>query len=175
MFGTIRKHQKWLWGVIITLTIISFVIFFQPTNKLAKAGGEGATYFGTINGETIDREKFFNAEREIYLQYFFLSGGNWYNEQDAKKANFDVYQRTYARLLLIQKEQQFGIHISSEVAAQFATQMLHQFDRGGNPITPQIFQEKVLKERGLSLEDWDRFVRHELGIQELMSTAGISG
>ena len=34
MFGTIRKHQTWLWAVIITLTIISFVVFFSPYSKL---------------------------------------------------------------------------------------------------------------------------------------------
>ena len=99
-----------------------------------------------------------------------MSGGNWLNsEADAKKAGFDLEQRTYARLLLIQKEEQLGIHVSSEMAGQFATDMLHQFG------TPAVFVEKVLQPRGLQMSDLDRFFRHELGIQELISTIGMSG
>jgi hypothetical protein len=99
-----------------------------------------------------------------------MSGGNWIKDDaEAKKAGFDLEQRTYARLLLIQKEDQLGIHVSSEMAGQFATDMLRQFG------SPTVFVEKALQPRGLQMADLDRFVRHELGIQELMSTVGMSG
>jgi len=169
MFGTIRKHQTWLWGVIITLTIVCFVFFFSPANR-GSGSGRGEANFGSINGERIREEDFYNARKEVDLQYFFMSGGNWIkDEADAKKAGFDLEQRTYARLLLIQKEEQLGIHVSSEMAGQFATDMLRQFG------SPTAFVEKVLQPRGLQMADLDRFVRHELGIQELMSTVGMSG
>jgi hypothetical protein len=99
-----------------------------------------------------------------------MSGGNWIkDEADAKKAGFDLEQRTYARLLLIQKQEQLGIHVSSEVAGQFATDMLRQFG------PPNEFVTKVLEPRGLQMSDLDRFIRHELGIQELISSVGMSG
>lgn len=170
MFGTIRKHQSWLWGVIITGTVICFVFYFSPANRGAGSGGRGSAYYGSINGERITEDDFRNGRSEVDLQYFFMSGGNWLNsEADAKKAGFDVEQRTYARLLLIQKEDQLGIHISSEMAGQFATDMLRQFG------SPAAFVEKMLQPRGLNMSDLDRFFRHELGIQELISTIGMSG
>src|SRR5437763_1771590 len=127
MFGTIRKHQSWLWGIIITITVICFVFFFSPANR-GTGVTRGPADFGAINGERIHEDDFLNARSEVDLQYFFMSGGSWIsNEADAKKAGFDLEQRTYARLLLIQKEEQLGILVSSEMAGQFATEMLHQF------------------------------------------------
>jgi hypothetical protein len=169
MFGTIRKHRTWLWVVIATATIVSFVVFFNPNNR-GTGSSRGPANFGSINGERISEDDFYNARKEVDLQYFFMSGGNWIrDEADAKKAGFDLEQRTYARLLLIQKEDQLGIHVSSEVAGQFATDMLHQFGQ------PNEFVKKVLEPRGLQTSDLDRFIRHELGIQELISSVGLSG
>lgn len=168
MFGTIRKHQSWLWGVIITITVVCFVFFFSPANR-GTGASRGNAYYGSINGERISEDDFRNARNEVDLQYFFMSGGNWLKDDDAKKTGFDPEQRTYARLLLIQKEDQLGIHVSSEIAGQFATEMLHQFG------SPSAFVEKALQPRGLQMADLDRFFRHELGIQELISTIGLSG
>jgi hypothetical protein len=165
MFGTIRKHQTWLWGIIITITVICFVFFFSPANRGA-GSSRGPVNFGSINGERISEDDFINARKEIQLQYYLMSGGNWIdNETDAKKAGFDFEQRIYARLLLIQKQEQLGIHVSSEMAGQFATDMLRQF---GSP-------EAFVKKLNLQMSDLDRFIRHELGIQELISTIGLSG
>jgi len=165
MFGTIRKHQTWLWGIIITITVICFVFFFSPANR-GTGSSRGPVNFGSINGERISEDDFINARKEIQLQYYLMSGGNWIdNETDAKKAGFDFEQRIYTRLLLIQKQQQLGIHVSSEMAGQFATDMLRQF---GSP-------EAFVKKLNLQMSDLDRFIRHELGIQELISTIGLSG
>jgi hypothetical protein len=169
MFGTIRKHQTWLWGIIITITVICFVFFFSPANR-GTGSTRGEAYFGSINGQRISQEDFYSARKEVDLQYFFMSGGNWIkDEADAKKAGFDLEQRTYARLLLIQKQEQLGIHVSSEMAGQFATDMLRQYG------APNDFVTKVLEPRGLQMSDLDRFIRHELGIQELISSVGMSG
>src|SRR5262245_4658131 len=169
MFTHLRKHQTWLLGVIVTITIVSFVVFFNP-NSRNTGSSRGPAYFGSINGERISEEDFYNARREVELQYFFMSGGNWLRDDaEAKKAGFDIEQRTYARLLLIQKQQQLGIHVSSEIAGQFATDMLRQYGQ------PDAFIKKVLEPRGLQTTDLDRFIRHELGIQELISTIGLSG
>src|SRR5690242_14548665 len=113
MFGTIRKHQTWLWAVIITLTIISFVIFFSPYSRV-NSGGRAAGDFGSIAGDKISLDDYLKAKQEVVLQYFFMSGGNWLSsEEEAKKQGFDVEQRTYARLFLIKKQEDLGIHIGS--------------------------------------------------------------
>src|SRR6266446_4095535 len=55
MFGTIRRHQTWLWAVIITITIISFVIFFGPQSRFNSSGRETSVYYGSINGQPVDK------------------------------------------------------------------------------------------------------------------------
>ena len=52
MFGTIRKHQTWLWAVIITVIIFSFVIYFSPYSKMNDSR-RGPVNLGSINGERI--------------------------------------------------------------------------------------------------------------------------
>ena len=60
MFGTIRKHQTWLWAVIITVIIISFVIFFSPYSKMNDTP-PGPANLGSINGESISQEEYVKA------------------------------------------------------------------------------------------------------------------
>src|SRR6266404_3845489 len=111
MFGTIRKHQTWLWAVIITLTIISFVIYFGPQSKLNSKGGGGAANYGSINGERITPEEYANTEREVSLRYFFMSGT--FPSAETKNSGFDPMRDTYYRLLLIHKQNDAGIHLRS--------------------------------------------------------------
>src|SRR5437588_12938693 len=145
MFGTIRKHQTWLWAVIITLTVISFVVYFSPYSKLNNAR-RGSANYGSINGERITAEDFSDAWREIELQFFFRSRGNWPNE-DAKRMGFDQERETYQWLLLVQKQNQMGIHINSEMAGQAARGMLSQLEK--QELTPQLFRQRILQPPGL--------------------------
>ncbi len=171
MFGTIRKHQNWLWVIIITVIIISFVVFFSPYSRVDE-GRQGGNY-GSISGERISREEFANAQREVYLRHFFTSGGKWPDEE-ARRAGFDAMRETYQWLFLVQKQRDMDIHISSEQVAEFAREMVRPLDRRGVS-TPQQFIEQVLKPQGMGAADFERFVRHYLGVQELISTIGVSG
>lgn len=172
MIGTIRKHSKWLWIIIIAATVISFVIFFSPTQRFSGSRGGGDANFGSINGERVSQEDFFHAQREVYLRYFF-NYGDWPGP-DAKRMGFDVERETYFRLLLIQKEKQLGIHVSTEAVAKVATDLLRSFNRG-NPLPLDIFEKQILNRQGLSASDFERFVRHDLGIQQLLAITGLSG
>src|SRR5262245_46006163 len=114
MFGTIRKHQTWLWAVIITLTIISFVYFFSPYNKMSNAG-RGPVNYGTINGQPVSEEAFYGALNDVKLRYFFMTG-KWLDQQDLKQTEFE--QEVYRWLLLIQEQERFGISFSTEDVAE---------------------------------------------------------
>lgn len=168
MFGTIRKHQTWLWAIIITVIIISFVIFFSPYSKMNDARRGPASY-GSINGQRIGEEDFVNAWREVELRSFFMSG-RW--PDDREKKNLD--EETYKWLLLVQKQNQAGIRVGDEVAAQTARGMLSQLQRAGIT-SPEIFIKQVLQPHNMDLNDFERFVRHYLGVQELISIIGLSG
>jgi peptidyl-prolyl cis-trans isomerase D len=171
MFGTIRKHQTWLWAVIITLTIISFVVFFSPYSKLDPGAG-GPGNLGSINGVKLTPEEFAKAEREVYLRYFFMTGQ--FPSEETRKSGFDPMRETYYRLLIIHKQKDLDVHVSSDLVAQTARRMLLPLQKS-NINSPTVFLEQVLKPRGFSAEDFERFVRHELGIQEMVSTVALSG
>jgi hypothetical protein len=171
MIGTIRKHQTWLWAVIITVVIISFVFMFSPYSKMNNAS-RGPVNLGSINGERVSEEDFIKARAEVYLRDYFTSG-NWPDEE-AKKAGGQIERETYQWLLLIQKQQQFGVHVSTDVVAQAARAMVGQFQRAGIT-SPEMFIQQVLNPRGFQVDDLERFVRHYMGVQELIATVALSG
>jgi len=171
MFGTIRKHQTWLWAVIITLTVISFVIYFSPYSKV-NSGRSSSGNFGSINGQKVTAQQYANASREVDL-HSFLTSGHWLNE-DRKRSDMEVEREVYNWLLLTQKQEQLGIHVSDEAAAEMARQMVRPFERMG-VTSPTVFIQKVLPQRGLQVSDFERYLRHFVGIQELISTFGLSG
>jgi hypothetical protein len=171
MFGTIRKHQTWLWAIIITLTIISFVIFFSPYSKLDNSNG-GKPNYGSINGEPVTQEQFAKAWREVQLRHFFMSG-RW-PDDDARRMGFEPERDTYQWLLLLQKVEEAGIHPGADTVAQTARQMLDQFQRAGISSADAFFTQ-VLGPRGISVDDFERYVRHTLAVQELIATVGVSG
>jgi hypothetical protein len=171
MFGTFRKHQTWLWAVIITVIIFSFVIYFSPYSKMNDSR-RGPANLGSINGERISEEEYIHARSEVYLRSFFMNG-NWPDEE-AKKQGGAIERDTYQWLLLNQKQKQLGIHISPDVVAQAARTMVSQFQRSGIT-SPEMFVRNVLNPRGLGVDDLERFVRHYMGVQELIATLGLGG
>jgi hypothetical protein len=169
MFGTIRKHQTWLWAVIITLTIISFVTFLSPNSKLNT--GRGSDNFGSINGERVSRVQYVDALHEVDLHTLFMNG-HWLNED--RKARVEPERETYQWLLLVQLQRNLGIHVGDDSAALMGQQLVRSFERMGIS-SPSMFIQRVLQPHGLDIDDFERYVRHFLGIQELISTYGLSG
>src|SRR5690349_4859568 len=117
MIGTIRKHQTWLWAVIITATIISFVWYFGPQSKLSP-GRSSSANLGSIDGAKLTPEEYSEAAREVELRYFFMSGS--FPTEETRRSGFDANRETYYRLLLIHKQDELGIHVSSDLVAQTA-------------------------------------------------------
>ena len=171
MFGTIRKHQTWLWVIIIAVIIVSFVIFFSPSSRLG-GQGRGKANYGSIDGVRISEEDFINAYREANL-HFFMSYGSW-PDADAKRLGFDPDRETYSRLFFIEKLKQHNIKVDSASVAQRANAILASFGRG-NPVPLEVFVQQVLAQHGLSAEDFERYIRHDLGIQQLVSVLGVTG
>ena len=169
MIGTIRKHSKWLWLVIIAATVVSFVIYFSPNQRFSDRGG-GPGNYGTMNGKTITREQFLQAMREVELRYYF-NNQEW-PDAATKRTGFDLERETYFRLLLIQKQEELGIQVNSEAVAKIAAAMLRSKNRG-NPVPLEAFEKQVLNPHGLTLADFEHFIRHDFGIQELISVTSL--
>lgn len=170
MIGTIRKHSKVLWGIIITVVIITFV--FWGAQPGGNNGGRGEFNFGSIAGKPIKREAFADAYREVSLFYFF-NAGDW-PKDSAKQMGFDIDQRTYFRLFMLQKAAEAGIHVADETVVKVAGDFLRQFFRG-QPVSMELFERNVLARGGLTALDFERYIRNELVIQQLMSANGLAG
>jgi hypothetical protein len=172
MFGTIRKHQTWLWAVIITLTIVSFVIYFGPASRLNNGASRSGSY-GTINGHRITEQIYLDAYREVNLYYFFMTG-RWLSEE-SRQSRIDPERETYNWLLLTQKQEELGIHIGDDALAMMGQQLLRSLEQRAGIANSADLNNRFLKPRGLGMADFERYVRHFLGLQELISTFGVAG
>lgn len=170
MIGTIRKHTQWLWWVIIAAIIITFVWWGSQTSS--SDGSRSRANFGMINGQKISANMYLDAQREVYLLYFFSTGS--FPDRGRTMQGFDVERETFIRLLMIQKLTEMGVHVSDEALAKVASERLRSMNRG-NPVPADVFTKQVLAQQGLTLADFERYLRHEIGVQQLVSVMGVGG
>src|ERR1700722_4952872 len=108
MFGTIRRHQAWLWWFIGGITIISFVILGPSSCVDLRVGGRGGANLGSIGDHPITPDELLKAKREVTLRYFMTSG-RW-----PESADMNVDRDALIRLFFMSKEKQLGITVSQE-------------------------------------------------------------
>lgn len=177
MFGTLRKHSTWLWAVIIVGTIISFVYFFSPDAKYHFLGRRRDLGFH-INNRPITGVEFQDAATEARIRYFFRYGTFPDREDALARQNFDVEAEANNRLLMIEQLRAMNIEPGIDATVQFRDELL-TLATGGRASSPQAaltaFDEQVLRKNGLTMRDFERFVRHEVGIMHLVSLAGVAG
>jgi hypothetical protein len=167
MFGTIRRHQSWLWPVLAVVVIVSMLGYFNPASRsgggmLDFLKGKQSIY-GAINGQPITQEQYENAARELLVPY--VMAGRPRPDLDSPEMKIQIYRQ----LFLIAKEEQLGIRPTAQAAGDLALSIF----RGA--ISYPDFVEKNLKPAGLTGDDFDRFLRHEIGQEQLRSLAGLNG
>ena len=176
MIGTIRRHQTWLWGIIIGATILTFVYYLGPTQRYGGGGGgpsPGEPDLGSIDGEPVSVQEYNAARREGRLA-FFMHSGAWPETEDQK----NQVDRMAEQLLFINSLiKQYKINVTDDAAARFTKQM---FGLPPNQPFPRDKFEQwardVLMLKGqLTLDDFDRFVRHQAAQQYLVALFGMSG
>ena len=166
MFGTIRRHQNWLWIVIIIVIIISFVVFFSPD---AKFRGREDTDFGSINGRKLTLVELQEARKDLMLLSRFNTG-DW-PKSDTFRDN-EVKQR----VLMLDLARQFGIQISDDAVAEQIGGIFKDRASGAfNKNAYSQFVEQILPTARLGEADLHRFLRHELQRHQLALVAGLSG
>lgn len=164
MLGTIRRHQTWLWVIIITVTVASFVIFGPTNTRLGDALSKGGGDFGYLGGKPITRAQLVDAKKEVILGYF-LTHQQWPHDVDSPEVTLEAYKR----LFYIQQQKDLGIQIGTDAVAALAHRML-----GPNTSLDEL-ETRILKPYGMDLGDFDRFLRHELGNEQLQRLAGMAG
>ncbi|MFO1487112.1 MAG: SurA N-terminal domain-containing protein [Verrucomicrobiota bacterium] len=170
MFGTIRKHSGWLWWIIIIVMIGGLVVYFGPGS--GARNHRGGLAYGTIDGRPITQEEFYNAYKEANL-HFFMTYGSW-PEVDGKRVGYDADRETYSRLFFIAKLKQNHIEADKDSVARTANTILANLGRG-NVVPLAAFEEQVLKPHGMNAADFQRYIQHDLGIQQLVTTLGVAG
>jgi hypothetical protein len=172
MIGTIRKHSKWLWAVIITLTVISFIYWGAAPSGVNRGGVAGGD-FGSINGKKITQQEYVEALNGFKLLYLFQRG-TW-PEKNASLTQKEIDQQVYERLLLMQKAADLGIHVGLDSAALAANQMLLSLSRKGQTISVDQFVKQVLEPESLTAADFENYARQTVVIQQLIQSIGSSG
>ena len=161
MIGTIRKHSAWLWVVIIAVTIFSFIYWGSSRYDPSRSG---KAYYGSIDGEPVSRDELTDAQHEVSLRYF-LTYGTW-PDNDTRKTGFDLQRETYQWLFLVRKLKEYDIHVDSASVYQAGSEILQGFARENSAIRDMLVQQHT--------EDLERFIRHDLGRQQLFSIIGLS-
>jgi hypothetical protein len=172
MIGTIRKHSSWLWLVIISLTIISFL--WWGASPATRGGGNGRTgNFGTIYGKEITAENYEKAKREFFM-FYWLHYGEWPNKR-AGITGADIDRETYIRLLISEKAKSLGIHVNDDAMATAAAELLRSLGRNGQALPMDQFVTKVLQPEGLTVLDLQNYLRSDLTVQQTIMTLGLAG
>jgi peptidyl-prolyl cis-trans isomerase D len=176
MFATIRKHQKWLWMIVIVLVIIAFVVLMDPTYSVTggRIGGEGGS-FGTINSRPIPREELLDTYAEVRLRYRLLTD-QWPEEDQASRMWFDPERLVQERLLLLEKLREFDLQVDDAAVADWIATVFRDREQGTFNLEAYRQFVRVALPRGrLTEEDLKRFARHEVGIQHMLQLASLSG
>jgi hypothetical protein len=177
MIGTIRRHQKWLWVVIIAATILTFVVYLNPSSRFGAGGGSSASSsapdLGSINGEPIAPEQLLAAEREAGL-FFYFRTGTWPSTDEQKK---QLKQLAIQALVLQSLMKEYKINPTTDAAARFARQLFRIPPDQSLPMDKfnEWAQNELMRKGGLSVDDFDRFARHQAGQEILVALFGMSG
>ena len=141
-----------------------FLIYFSPWKQGSGGGGRtGKVDLGSFNGQPISREDFIAAQKETRLNYFMRSGGREWpaNDETGRK---NIERDTIFRLFLLDKIRELDIHVSEQAVARAARERLGDYP-------PDKFEHDYLLREGLTLEDFERYMRHEAAIQQLIGVA----
>jgi len=155
----------------MAITCITFV--FWGIGPARNRGGGGTGDFGTIYGRKITQEDYVEARNEYFI-FYRTHYGEWPDKNPNLSRN-DQEREIYIHLLFDQKAADLGIYISDEAAAQAAADLLRSFGRNGQPVPPDAFVKQILQPENLTADDFRRYVRHDLIIQQLIQTMGLPG
>lgn len=177
MFGTIRKHSTWMWAIIIVVVVISFVVYFSPDAKYHVLGRRGQSGFH-INNRPISMPEYEDALNEAKLQFFFRYGSFPDQSDEMARQNFRKEEAANSRLLLAELLRQMNIQVGIDATLRLRDELL-TLATGGKTrdmaAALNAFEEQILRKNGLTLLDFERFLRHEAGLQHLVELSGVAG
>jgi hypothetical protein len=173
MIGTIRKHSKWLWLIIIVATVISFVFWGAAPSRMTRGGGEASGNLGSIYGHKITPDAYRNAQAGFYFFYWFRAG-EW-PDKNPNLSGAELAREVYLRLMLLQKANDLSIYVGDDQVVAAANEMLRSIGRNGQAVPLGEFVKQVLQPKGFTAGDFESYVREQLVIQQLQQAIGLTG
>jgi hypothetical protein len=175
MFSTIRRHQSWLWLIIIFLVILSFVWYMGPSAGSSGGFRPPTGTYGYLKGRAIEQEDYWQAHREARIQ-FFLYARVWPESSPAAQEMFDAERQVAERLVLIDKLRELKVTVPDDAVARWIARLFTDPTRGVfNPELYRQFVEVSLRSGQLSEESFRKFARNEVGVRHLTALGGLSG
>ena len=164
MFGTIRKHQTWLWVFLVAVMSLGLFLFFTPNAFDDRRGGPGDEGDnGSFNGKRIRLADYQDALKEIRIASY-LHTGKWPDRND----NDDrIHSETVSRVFIVHKAKEMGIKASDVAVARMIQDQLHDYPY-------DKLDKEILQPNGVGLADYERYVRNEAAIRQLISAASVS-
>jgi SurA N-terminal domain len=169
MFGTIRRHQSWLYPIFAVIIILPFLVYFNPSSRGGGGGGfldmfkTRQSLYGAIDGQPITDQQYNAAEGD--LAFMFAYQGRQRPDMTSPEMKNEIYKRVFLDV----KADQLGIHPTADAAAELARKIM------GPAGSYDDFVEKRLKPLGLTADNFDRFLRDEAARQQLQYLVTLNG
>jgi len=165
MFGTLRKHQKWLWAVLVVLMSISLVALFTNSDLSGSRGGGSRARrdWGSINGRPIEDGEYRDAWNEIRIASY-LHSGKWPANDEASSRRME--NETISRVFILHKLKEMDIKASEKAVALMVMQDLRE--------VPYSTLAEILQPNNLTLADYERYVQNETSLRQLIAAATVS-
>lgn len=165
MFGTIRKHQTWLWVPIIVLMSVSMVVFFSSNSSLTGGRSRGSGEWGSINGRPISATEYGESLKEIKVRY--LMGHNGSPPPSDENTTRALERDTVIRVFLIKKLEELDVQPSEKAVGILISEQIRD-----HPL--DALERELLAPQNLTRADYVRFVKHEAAIRQLGASAAAS-
>ena len=156
--------------------VIGLVVYFNPTSKYGQgsAFGSSGPDLGSINGEPITVEQLNASMREARL-FFRLRGGVW---PDASDRNKQLQNWADQSLVMQSLMKEYKLTATTDAAARFTKEQLFGVPPGQSMPTDVLnewLKNDLMGKGGLTMDDLDRFARHQAAQQYLIGLFGMSG
>jgi hypothetical protein len=162
MIGSIRKHSNWLWAIIVTAVIASFVIW-------SDAGGGrnsfdfGGSDFGKLYGRPITRDQLLKARTAVSVDDA-MRGGR------ARGASADN-ERQVAELMVLQaKVKEMGIQVSDDAVGKYLRENFKDASTG--TFNYDVFIQNLLQRTRIDESTFLEHIRQQVAIQHMVETVG---
>jgi hypothetical protein len=162
MIGSIRKHSNWLWAIIVTAVIASFVIW-------SDAGGGrnsfdfGGSDFGKLYGRPITRDQLLKARTAVSVDDA-LRGGR------TRGASADN-ERQVAELMVLQaKVKEMGIQVSDDAVGKYLRENFKDASTG--TFNYDVFIQNLLQRTRIDESTFLEHIRQQVAIQHMVETVG---